>query len=53
MESRARAAGHSVHPVLIVYPLGLLSTAVVFDILGLITDRPGFASRRRTPWQRG
>jgi uncharacterized membrane protein len=43
MESRARAAGHSVHPVLIVYPLGLLSTAVVFDILGLISDRPGFA----------
>jgi len=43
MESRARAAGHSIHPVLIVYPLGLLSTAVVFDILELITDRPGFA----------
>ena len=43
MESRAKAAGHSIHPVLIVYPLGLLTTAVVFDILGLITDRPGFA----------
>jgi uncharacterized membrane protein len=43
MQSRARAAGHSIHPVLIVYPLGLLSTAVAFDILELITDRPGFA----------
>ncbi|GAA1588099.1 hypothetical protein GCM10009789_47040 [Kribbella sancticallisti] len=43
MESRAKVAGHSVHPVLIVYPLGLLSTAVVFDVLHLITDRPGFA----------
>jgi uncharacterized membrane protein len=29
--------------MLIVFPLGLLATAVVFDILGLITDRPGFA----------
>jgi uncharacterized membrane protein len=43
MESRAKAAGHSIHPVLIVYPLGLLSTAVIFDVLKLITDRPGFA----------
>lgn len=44
MESKAKAAGHSVHPVLIVYPLGLLSTAVVFDVLYLLTDRAGFAT---------
>jgi uncharacterized membrane protein len=43
MDSRAKAAGHAIHPILIVYPLGLLSTAVVFDIIGLITDRPSFA----------
>jgi uncharacterized membrane protein len=28
--------------MLIVFPLGLLATAVVFDILGLVTDRTGF-----------
>lgn len=42
MQSRARAAGHAIHPMLIVFPLGLLATAVVFDILYLITDKPGF-----------
>jgi uncharacterized membrane protein len=35
--------GHAVHPMLIVFPFGLLSTAVIFDVLRLITDRPGFA----------
>jgi uncharacterized membrane protein len=43
MKSRARAMGHAMHPVMIVFPLGLLSTAVVFDVLYLITDRAGFA----------
>jgi uncharacterized membrane protein len=43
MKSRARAMGHAIHPILIVVPLGLLSTAVIFDILYLITDRAGFA----------
>lgn len=42
MDSRAKAFGHAIHPMLIVFPLGLLATAVVFDILYLITDRPGF-----------
>ncbi|MEU8261500.1 DUF2231 domain-containing protein [Micromonospora sp. NPDC048999] len=42
MESRAKAMGHSVHPILIVFPLGLLITAVIFDILHLITSRTGF-----------
>ena len=37
MESRARLFGHAVHPMLIVFPLGLLSTAVVFDVVGLIS----------------
>jgi uncharacterized membrane protein len=32
MESRIKVAGHPVHPMLIVFPLGLLSTAVIFDI---------------------
>jgi uncharacterized membrane protein len=36
MESRAKMFGHAVHPILIVFPLGLLGTAVVFDIIYLI-----------------
>lgn len=43
MESRAKALGHAIHPLLIPFPLGLLATAVVFDIVYLITDRGGFA----------
>jgi len=35
MESRAKLLGHSVHQMLIVFPLGLLATAVAFDIVGL------------------
>jgi uncharacterized membrane protein len=42
MQTRARVLGHSIHPMLIVFPLGLLATAVIFDILYLITDRSGF-----------
>ena len=37
MESRIKLAGHPVHPMLIVFPLGLLSTAVLFDIIYLVT----------------
>lgn len=42
MESRAKALGHGIHPMLIVFPLGLFATSVVFDILYLATDRVGF-----------
>ncbi|MEU6074172.1 DUF2231 domain-containing protein [Micromonospora sp. NPDC047074] len=42
MESRAKALGHGIHPMMIVFPLGLFATAVIFDILYLITDRAGF-----------
>ena len=38
MESRIKLAGHPVHPMLIVFPLGLLYTAVVFDIIYLVTS---------------
>jgi uncharacterized membrane protein len=43
METRFKFLGHPVHPMLIVFPLGLLSTAVVFDALYLITDNRDFA----------
>lgn len=37
MESRFKLLGHSVHQMLIVFPLGLLATAAVFDLLQLAT----------------
>lgn len=37
MESRFKLLGHPIHPMLIVFPLGLLSTAVVFDVIYIIT----------------
>jgi uncharacterized membrane protein len=40
MESRAKLFGHAIHPILIVYPLGLLSAAVIFDVIYLVTDNP-------------
>lgn len=40
MESKVKFAGHPVHPMLIVFPLGLLATAVIFDIIFLVTGNP-------------
>jgi uncharacterized membrane protein len=37
MESKAKIFGHAIHPILIVFPLGLLATAVVFDAIGWAT----------------
>src|SRR5437667_12904819 len=37
MDSKARLLGHSVHPMLIVFPLGLLGTAVIFDIIRMFS----------------
>lgn len=37
MRSKARLLGHPVHQMLVVFPLGLLGTSVVFDILYLVT----------------
>jgi uncharacterized membrane protein len=38
MESKVKVAGHPVHPILIVFPLGLLATAVIFDLIYLISS---------------
>jgi uncharacterized membrane protein len=35
MDSKAKFLGHPVHPILIVFPLGLLATSLVFDIIAL------------------
>ena len=44
MESRVKLFGHPIHPMLIVLPLGLLSAAVVFDVVHLVTDDEVFSS---------
>lgn len=44
MESKARLLGHAIHPMLIVFPLGLLATAVVFDVISLFTDNAELAT---------
>jgi uncharacterized membrane protein len=44
METRIKLLGHPVHPMLIVYPLGLLSAAVVFDVLYVITGNADLAT---------
>jgi uncharacterized membrane protein len=36
MESKAKLLGHPVHPMLIVFPLGLLATAVIFDVIDFV-----------------
>lgn len=43
MESRARFLGHPVHQMLIVFPLGLLATALVFDTVYLVANAPTMA----------
>jgi uncharacterized membrane protein len=37
MEAKARLFGHPIHQALIVFPLGVLATAVIFDVIHLIT----------------
>lgn len=43
METRFKLLGHPVHPMLIVLPLGLLSTAAVFDVLYAVTGNEELA----------
>jgi len=39
MESRAKFLGHSLHQMMIVFPLGLLVTSILFDIVGALTNK--------------
>ena len=43
MESKAKLLGHPVHPMLVVFPLGLLVTATAMDVLARVTRRKEFA----------
>ena len=36
MESRAKFLGHPIHQMLIVFPLGLLAMAVIFDVFTIV-----------------
>ena len=40
MKSRAHVFGHSLHQILIAFPIALLSSSVLFDVLWRITDDP-------------
>jgi uncharacterized membrane protein len=40
MESRAKLFGHSIHQMLIPFPLGVLAMSLVFDVIGRIGDWP-------------
>jgi uncharacterized membrane protein len=46
MDSKAKLAGHAIHPMLIVFPLGLLATSFFFDLIHLATggERWGYAA---------
>jgi uncharacterized membrane protein len=37
MESKMKILGHAVHPILVMFPLALFATAVIFDALGWVT----------------
>lgn len=43
MRSRARLFGHPIHQMLIVFPLGLLATSFIFDIIYHATDNARLA----------
>src|SRR5439155_24583081 len=44
MQARARFLGHSVHQMLIVFPLGLLATSFFFDLAALVTKNGQLAT---------
>lgn len=43
MESKAKLFGHPIHPMLIPFPLGLLGTAVLFDLIATFGDGDSLA----------
>jgi uncharacterized membrane protein len=44
MESKVKLLGHPIHPILIVFPLGLLIIGLIFDLLYFATDNQAFAT---------
>jgi uncharacterized membrane protein len=43
MVSRASIMGHPIHPILVPFPIGLLTTSVIFDVVHLFTGEPRWA----------
>ena len=43
MQGRAKLFGHAIHPMLIPFPLGLLVTSFVFDLVYLLTGSEAWA----------
>jgi uncharacterized membrane protein len=43
MEGRAKLFAHPIHQTLIMFPLGLLATSFIFDLVASATDRSVFA----------
>jgi len=48
MQSRAKLLGHPVHPMLVVFPLGLLITSLVFDFIRMGTGNGVWSLLRST-----
>src|SRR3954453_20747244 len=44
MESKAKFLGHPIHPILIVFPLGLLATSIGFDVTYLATGSSQYST---------
>jgi uncharacterized membrane protein len=44
MKARVEVAGHAVHPMLVVFPLGLLATSVAWDICHLATQNAAWGA---------
>ena len=47
MESKAKLFGHPIHPMLIVFPLGLLGMAVIFDLLAVFAGQQALGQASR------
>jgi uncharacterized membrane protein len=43
VESKARVMGHPIHPILVSFPLGLLTTSVIFDVVHIIAGEARWA----------
>lgn len=44
MESKVKLLGHPIHPILIVFPLGLLAMALLFDLLRIVLGNAELAT---------
>ena len=48
MESKSKVLGHALHPILVVFPLGLLVTGAVYDLLYRRNPKPETAKMARS-----